>query len=78
MTDVEGKWALHPDLRQFFLVGVLGGFTTFSTFSLQTLHVMRSGDWHLVFMNIFLSLLLCLGACWAGYLLAHLANHSAK
>jgi CrcB protein len=47
--------------------GICGGFTTFSTFSLETLNLARNGDWPKAAANIAGSLLLCLAAVWAGY-----------
>lgn len=59
-------WIPVP-MRQGVMVGVLGGFTTFSTFSLQTLALIRDeGDWSAAMVNIGLSLVLCLLAVWAG------------
>jgi CrcB protein len=53
--------------RQFLMVGVLGGFTTFSSFSLQTLFLLQSGAWARAGMNVLLSLGLCIAAVWIGY-----------
>src|ERR1700722_13459675 len=44
VTLTPVRVAMHPDLRVFLMVGVCGGFTTFSAFSLQTLELMQSGD----------------------------------
>ncbi len=49
--------------------GFLGGFTTFSTFSLDTLLLFRAGNWLAAGGNLFLNMGLCLGAVWAGYAL---------
>jgi CrcB protein len=57
------------DARAFLLVGVLGGYTTFSSFSLQTLELARAGAWGDAGGYIALSLLLCLGGVWLGDLL---------
>ncbi len=57
---------LGPRARQFLLIGVLGGYTTFSTFSLQTLELARAGDWWRAGWNSLLSLAFCLVAVWLG------------
>lgn len=64
---------LHEsDLRahNFWVVGICGGFTTFSTFSWQTLEQMQKGHWGAAAANVVLSVILCLGATWAGWRLA--------
>ena len=53
--------------RLFLGVGVLGGFTTFSAFSLETLSLARSGEWLAAATNIVLSVMVCLAAVWLGY-----------
>jgi len=55
------------DARAFLIVGILGGFTTFSSFSFETLSLARGGNLSGAAMNIVLSLVLCLGAVWLGY-----------
>jgi CrcB protein len=57
------------DARAFLMVGILGGYTTFSSFSLQTLELARAGAWGAAGGYIALSLLLCLGGVWLGYAL---------
>lgn len=55
-----------PEWRAFVLIGLLGAFTTFSTFSIETLNLLEAGDIHKAFMNMLLSVGLCLGAVWLG------------
>ena len=62
--------AAGPALRGFLLVGMLGAFTTFSTFSMETLNLMEAGQLLKAGMNIFLSLLICIGAAYVGVLMA--------
>ncbi len=52
------------------MVGFCGGYTTFSSFSLQTLSLMNDGEWLYAGANITASVVLCLVAVWAGYALA--------
>lgn len=56
--------------RLFLVVGVLGGYTTFSTFSLETVNLLRERSYLYAFGNIAASILLGLGATWAGLLLS--------
>ena len=63
----DGRSALPPDARAFLLIGVLGGFTTFSSFSLETLNLARDGDWLGATANVAGSVALCLVAVWIGF-----------
>ena len=58
---------LEPAVRLFLMVGLLGGFTTFSAFALETLSLTQSGENLLAFANVALKLLLGLGAAWVGF-----------
>lgn len=69
-TGPEGRAAMGAEGRVFFMTGVLGGFTTFSTFSLQTLMLAREGEWLRAGGNAAGSLVLCLVAVWLGHLCA--------
>ncbi|MGH8020643.1 MAG: fluoride efflux transporter CrcB [Opitutaceae bacterium] len=66
--------ALSLEARQFLMAGVLGGFTTFSSFSLQTLRLMQEGDWTRAMGNVVVSVVVCLAAVAAGYRLARLVG----
>jgi fluoride exporter len=69
-TDLEGPILVSPRFRQFFMIGVCGGYTTFSSFSLQTLDFARDGDWLKASLNTVLSFACCLAAVWFGRILA--------
>ncbi|HIG27686.1 MAG TPA: fluoride efflux transporter CrcB [Verrucomicrobiales bacterium] len=56
-----------PALTNFLIAGFLGGFTTFSSFSWQTLELCREGNWGGAVLNVALSLILCLLAVSAGF-----------
>lgn len=60
-----------PALRLLLITGVLGGFTTFSTFSLETLVLFENGHIGRALLNVALSIVTCLAAVWLGYRLAH-------
>lgn len=60
----------RPDLRAFLIVGVLGGFTTFSSFSLETVTLLMQQSYTRAVANIFCSVLLCIGSTWIGIMLA--------
>ncbi|GAB4507035.1 MAG: fluoride efflux transporter CrcB [Sulfuricaulis sp.] len=59
----------NPILRAGILIGVLGGFTTFSSFSIETFNLIEQGDWARAIANMSGSLVLCVGATWAGVIL---------
>ena len=56
-----------PFARQLFMIGVLGGYTTFSSFSLQTLELTHEGRWLAAGVNVLLSVLVSLVAVWLGH-----------
>jgi CrcB protein len=62
-----GRALSATDLRAFLIVGILGGFTTFSSFSLETFTLARGGNLGGAAANVLLSLVLCLTAVWLGY-----------
>jgi CrcB protein len=59
---------------QLLMIGVCGGYTTFSSFSLQTLNLLRDREWLYAGGNILLSVMLCMIAVWLGYLLGSIFN----
>ena len=66
LTDPEGAFLVAPGFRQFFMIGVCGGYTTFSSFSLQTLDLAQDGDWLTAGLNALLSFAGCMVAVWLG------------
>jgi fluoride exporter len=61
---------MHPVIRQAVMIGFLGGFTTFSSFGLQTIALLSDGEWGYAALNIILSVALCLAAVWIGQTIA--------
>ncbi|MEO6871784.1 MAG: fluoride efflux transporter CrcB [Chthoniobacterales bacterium] len=61
-----GPLLVSPRIREFLLIGLCGGYTTFSSFSLQTLDLAAEGDWLRAGLNCVLSLVFCLVAVWLG------------
>ena len=74
LTAAGGRLLIHPDWRLFVTVGICGGYTTFSSFSLQTLTLLRAGAWLPATLNVFGSVALCLAAVWLGVILAAALN----
>jgi CrcB protein len=68
MSAIEDRQLLSPDVRTFLTVGVLGGFTTFSSLGYETLEMLRHGDMRLAALNIAGNLVLGLGAVTAGWM----------
>jgi CrcB protein len=65
-TDAEGPVLVSPRFREFFMIGLCGGYTTFSSFSLQTVDFARDGDWLKALLNTVLSFGCCLAAYGSG------------
>lgn len=61
---------ISVELRAAILIGVLGAFTTFSTFSIETLNLVEAGEPLKALLNVLLSVSLCLAACWFGMVVA--------
>jgi CrcB protein len=74
LTGTGGVMAVPTDARAFVMIGICGGFTTFSSFSLQTLDLAREGRWIPALANIAMSVVLCLAAVTAGFVAAAWIN----
>lgn len=72
LTLTPARMGMHPDLRIFLMVGICGGFTTFSAFSLQTLELMQGGAVVPALLYVIASVLLCVLFVWFGWALGRL------
>ena len=75
LTGPDGRLLVGTSARQFVMVGICGGYTTFSAFSLQTLNLVRAGELLGAGGNIVLSVVLCLIAVWLGHWAATMINN---
>ena len=75
LTGPDGVVLTSPLVRQFVMIGILGGFTTFSSFGLQTINLMGDGEWLYAALNVVLSVVVCLAFVWLGIILVALFNH---
>jgi CrcB protein len=76
LTEPGGRWFAGQDVRLFLMTGVCGGYTTFSSFSLQTLNLVRDGYVLRAAANVSSSVLFCLVGVWLGHALAAFLNQS--
>lgn len=70
LTLAQGRYPASETLRLFVMIGLCGGYTTFSSFSLQTLDLMRNGAMVRAGVNIAASVALCVAATAAGHAIA--------
>lgn len=76
LTGPDGRYLGNVESRLFFMTGICGGYTTFSAFSLQTLNLIRDGDWLRAAGYVIGSVILCLIGVWLGHQAATLLNQN--
>ena len=64
---IESRQFFGPELRTFALIGILGAFTTFSTFGFETFAMLRDGEYVRAALNIAVQVVLGLALVWLGY-----------
>ena len=69
-TGPDGRVLVSPNARLFVTVGLCGGYTTFSSFSLQTLTLAQDGEFIRAGLNVVGSVALCLVSVWLGFIAA--------
>jgi len=74
LTGPDGRLFVSPHQRQFVMVGICGGYTTFSAFSLETLRLVQSGEVRTAFFNLIISVIGWMAAVWIGHALAARLN----
>jgi fluoride exporter len=74
LTGPDGRVFVGAEGRQFVMTGICGGYTTFSSFSLQTLNLVRDGEMALAGANVGMSFLICLLGVWVGHIAAAALN----
>ena len=77
LTLASGRYPASESLRLFVMIGLCGGYTTFSSFSLQTFDLLRAGGFGRAALNIGLSMVLCVGAVALGHVIAASLNGGA-
>jgi CrcB protein len=70
LTSADGAVLVSSEFRNFFMIGICGGYTTFSSFSLQTLRLVQDGQWFSASANVVGSNVGCLVAVWLGHVCA--------
>ncbi|MBS0471642.1 MAG: fluoride efflux transporter CrcB [Proteobacteria bacterium] len=77
LTLAHGRYPVSENIRLFVMIGICGGFTTFSSFSLQTLDLLRNGAMMRAGVNIVVSVALCVAAVAVGHFIAAQLNQHA-
>jgi fluoride exporter len=71
-TLAEGRWSFSPNLRLFLFIGLLGGYTTFSSYMFESYKLLQDGEVLLALSNLLISVILGFVGLWVGVLLARI------
>lgn len=74
LTGPDGRFLVSSTTRLFVMVGLCGGYTTFSSFSLQTLNMAQKGEWTQAGLHVAASVVMCLLSVWFGAIVASTFN----
>ena len=74
LTGPDGRLFVSPRQRQFVMVGICGGYTTFSAFSLETFRLVQSGNARTAFVYLLVSVITWIAGVWLGHALAARLN----
>jgi CrcB protein len=74
LTGPDGIWPVPTNIRIFVMVGMCGGYTTFSSFGLESLNLVRNGEWLPAGEYILASVIFCLVGVWLGHVAGLLLN----
>ena len=72
LTMAEDRFLISPSVRTFVAVGIIGGFTTFSTFNFETLELLKDGAISLALLNVGASVIVGLSATWVGAIIGRI------
>lgn len=75
---IMDRFTIPPTIRIFISIGLLGGYTTFSTFSLENFNLLRDGEYQIAIINILLSVILSIVAVFVGYIISKTLIHLVK
>lgn len=78
LATQQGSLPVSPDMRTFVMVGFCGGYTTVSSFAIQTLNLARDAERLRAAANVLISIVFCLIAAWLGFVAGMALNHAGS
>lgn len=70
LWGLSERFSVSPNIRMFLFIGVLGGYTTFSTLSLETFNLLRDNEYRIAFLNIFLTNFIGIALVLTGFIIS--------